>query len=307
MDKPPADPVPWLPATRSQGALPAVPDPSPSAPPPLAPPPAPGPRFDLRRLTRSPRGAVGLAALAAALLLWPFAELSWIPWLAGLGVLFVLRLLRLDGLLRGWDLPLAGLVVVAGLMLSTGPWSWALAGSIGVLLAGLAQLPWWRLAAVGAVLCVLSGVGYGISSYQERLELARMQVQAGDAARAGIALENDDILPALVRALEQPLPDPQPICTTLGSAAESQLASATDRPTCVEAVSVLHARLPAGTSPTDRKSLPKPRPEPNSASMTIDACATRWAAAAGPELGRIHIMLVSQSQRTYEVERFSRC
>src|ERR687893_726326 len=64
--------------------------------------------------------------------------------------LLVLRLMRLDGPLRGWDIPLAGLAVVIGLMLSTSPWAWALAGSIGVLLAGLAQLPWWRLAAGGA-------------------------------------------------------------------------------------------------------------------------------------------------------------
>ena len=53
---------------------------------------------------------------------------------------------------------------LVGLMLNTGPWDWALAASLGVLLAGLVQLPWWRLAAVGAVLCLLAGVGWGCRS-----------------------------------------------------------------------------------------------------------------------------------------------
>ena len=110
-----------------------------------------------RRLTRSRRGAAGLCIATAALLLWPFAGWSAIPWLIGIGVLVVLRLLRLDGPLRGWAPHLGGLVVIAGLMYGTGPWAWALAASIGVLLAGLAQLPWWRLAAAGAVFCVVSG------------------------------------------------------------------------------------------------------------------------------------------------------
>src|SRR3954447_13848804 len=167
--EPPREPgPPWLPEAR------------PAYPPPVPVPPGPAqgngpgtarPRFDWRRLTRSPRGAAGLAVLAAALLLWPFAGFSWIPWLIGIAALVVLRLLRLDGPLRGWDIPLAGLAVVIGLMMSTGPWAWALAGSIGVLLAGLAQLPWWRLAAVGAVLCVVSGIGWGLSVHQDRIEL----------------------------------------------------------------------------------------------------------------------------------------
>jgi hypothetical protein len=42
-------------------------------------------------------------------------------------------------------------------------------------------------------------------------------------------------------------------------------------------------------------------------SMVIDACATRWATAAGPALGRIHLQQVSAAQRTYEVTAFSTC
>src|SRR5687768_13444793 len=86
--------------------------------------PAPPPqRHSWRRLTRSRRGAAGLAIGAAALLLWPFAGWSPWPWLAGVGALVLLRLLRLDGLLRGWVWHVGGLVVVVGLMiLSENPW-----------------------------------------------------------------------------------------------------------------------------------------------------------------------------------------
>ena len=244
--------------------------------------------------------------LAAALLLWPFSGFSWIPWLIGLGALVVLRVLRLDGPLRGWDLPLAGLAVVVGLMMSTGPWAWALALSIGVLLAGLAQLPWWRLAAVGAVLCVISGVGYGITAYQDRLAVEQVQARAGDVARASIAERSEEILPAFVRALEQPLPDPQPICRLLSDPAEAQLAGALGRSSCPEAVATLHSRVGVAARPPERGELPAPRPD-GPASMVVDACSTPWAAAAGPGLGRIHLQQVSAAQRTYEVAGFSSC
>src|SRR5919202_6262316 len=56
----------------------------------------PGGPHRRRRLTRTRRGAVGLAIVAAALLLWPLAGWFWIPWLAGLAVLVLIGLLRLD-------------------------------------------------------------------------------------------------------------------------------------------------------------------------------------------------------------------
>jgi hypothetical protein len=218
----------------------------------------------------------------------------------------VLRLLRLDGPLRGWDLPLAGLAVVIGLMMSTGPWAWALAASIGVLLAGLAQLPWWRLAAVGAVLCLVSGIGYGFTAYQDRLRLDQIQAQAGDMARAGIAERSEEILPAFVRALDQPLPDPQPICRLLGGPAEAQLLAALGTSSCPEAVATLHGRLSSTPPPSVRPELPAPR-QVGATSMVVDACGTRWTIAAGRELGRIHLEQVSATQRTYEVTGFSGC
>jgi hypothetical protein len=307
--EPPREPgPPWLPASRSE---PPPPVPIPPGPPPGGAPPGPGaqpprPRFDWRRLTRSPRATVSLAVLAAALLLWPFAGFSWIPWLIGIGALIVLRLLRLDGPLRGWDIPLACLAVVIGLMLSTSPWAWALAGSIGVLFAGLVQLPRWRLAAVGAVLCVVSGIGFGLSVHQDRLALEEGQARAGDLSRAGIAERSEEILPAFVRALSQPVPDPQPICRLLGGEAQAQLAAASGRASCAEAVGVLHGRvrsIPASSA----EDPPKPQVTAGSTDLLIDACDTRWAAAAGPTLGRIHLQLVSPTQRTYDVRSFSAC
>jgi hypothetical protein len=244
--------------------------------------------------------------LVAALLLWPFAGFSWIPWLIGIGALLVLRLLRLDGLLRGWDIPLACLAVVIGLMLSTSPWAWALAGSIGVLLAGLVQLPRWRLAVVGAVLCAASGIGFGLSVYQDRLALEEAQAQAGDLSRASIAERSEEILPAFLRALSQPVPDPQPICRLLGGEAQAQLAAASGRASCQEAVAVLHGRVRSIPTPPDVEP-PKPQMAAGSTDLVIDACDTRWAAAAGPALGRIHLQLVSPAQRTYDVRSFSAC
>ncbi len=203
MEPRPEPQPPWLPAGRPSHP-PAVPV---SPPEPGAPPPRPW--FEWRRIVRTPRGAVCLAAVAAALLLWPFAGFSWIPWLIGLGALVVLRLLRLEGLLRGWDLPLAFLVVVIGLMVSTSPWAWALGGSIGVLLAGLTQLPWWRLAAVGGVLCVASGIGFGFSVYQDRIELEQIQARAGDPLRVQLGETRPArVLPAMLTAVGQDDADP---------------------------------------------------------------------------------------------------
>ncbi len=107
-------------APRTPAVAPGHPHPAPAAQRPPA-PPVDAARFTWQRLTRTRRGAAGLAIGSAALLLWPFAGVVGIPWLVGLGVLLLLRLLRLDGLLRGWDVHLGGLVVVVGLMFSTGP------------------------------------------------------------------------------------------------------------------------------------------------------------------------------------------
>lgn len=296
MEPPRFTPPPSLPARRPPVPPPALPDPSPPAPP-------PGPRFRWRRLIRSPRGAAGIAVLAAALLLWPFGGLSWIPWLLGFGALVLLRLLRLDGLLRGWDLPLAGLVVVIGLMASTTPWAWALALSIGVLLAGLAQLPAWRLAAVGAVLCVGSGVGFVLSDIQDAREAAANYgaVQERSRAEQG-APRPDGVLPALLNRIA--FASPGAVCDNLlAEPARAAFVASVQQPDCEAAVMELASRV----SDRDRYAQADATSERTGAGgMVVDACAMRWKLApAGPQLG--HLTIGPTSTGRFVVTGFRPC
>src|ERR1700754_3780279 len=266
-------PPPWLPAARPQ-----VPPPAASEPPPPAPPPGPParPRFDWRRLARSRRGAAGLAILAAALLLWPFSGLSWIPWLAGLGALIVLRILRLDGLLRGWDLPLAGLVVVVGLMMSTGPWAWALAASIGVLIAGLVRLPAWRLAAAGAVLCLITGVGFAVTNLAQQQQAAASyevtpQLNRGDQG----APRPQSVLPSLLNRIA--MGSPGAVCDNLLSEpARTPFAASVGQPDCAAAVMALAARV----SDRIRYAQAEIPSVPTATGIEADACNMSWGSGA---------------------------
>jgi hypothetical protein len=166
------------------------------------------------RLVRSPRGAAGVALLAAALLLWPFAGWTPWPWLIGLALLVVLHLLRLDGLLRGWAPHLGGLAVVAVLMDLTTPWAWALAASMGVLLAGLVLLPRWKVAAVGAALCLVAGTGFGITQYRTQEQIAAQQAQAQlqSQGQQGAA-RPQGVLPVLLNRIAEDVPGP--VCDNL--------------------------------------------------------------------------------------------
>lgn len=278
--EPRPDPPPWLPVVPS-ARPPTVPDPPPAAPPPHR------PTFTWQRLTRTRRGAAGLAIGAAALLLWPFSGWSWIPWLVGLGVLLVLRLLRLDWLLRGWVWHLGGVVVVAGLMYSTGPWAWALAASIGVLVAGLLQLPWWRLAAVGAVMCVVSGVGFGISTYQSQQERAAVDAQTQHELQGQQgAARPQGVLPILLNRIAQNVPGP--ICDNLlAENARSAFVAAAGQSDCPGAVAAFSAKV------ADRiryASASAPSVQTPSG-VDVDACSLTWAdgRTAGPRLGRLQI------------------
>jgi hypothetical protein len=290
--EPRPDPPPWLPVAR------------PTAPPPAVPDPPQRPRFTWQRLTKTRRGAAGLAIGSAALLLWPFSGWSWIPWLIGLGVLVLLRLLRLDGLLRGWIWHLGGLVVVAGLMYSTSPWAWAFAASIGVLVAGLLQLPWWRLAAVGVVMCAVSGVGFGIATYQTQQEkvAAEQQVQRELQGQQGAA-RPQGVLPILLNRIAQNVPGP--ICDNLlADPARAALAASTGRPDCDAAVAALSAQVVDRARYAGAKA-PMVR---TATGYDVDACSLTWSdgRAAGPRLGRLEIGQ-KPGGTSYYVAAFSPC
>lgn len=292
--EPRPDPPPWLPAVRG-----AVPNPPPAA----DPPPAPRPAFNWQRLTRSRRGAAGLTIATAALLLWPFSGWSWIPWLIGIGVLVVLRLLRLDGLLRGWVWHLGGVVVVIGLMYSTGPWAWALAASIGVLLAGLLQLPWWRLAAVGAVLCVVSGVGFGISTYRAQ-QADREQQAVENAQTFGLEGERtpERVLGALLEDIAQN--DVPAFCGLLDAPARADVLRVTGAADCPGALSVLRARASAPSYQDLDATTTQ-----NGTTWLADGCRTAWATPplGGPTLGRIEVRKSPPPGGTYFISQFEPC
>ena len=255
-----------------------------------------------RRLTRTRRGAAGLAIIAAALLLWPFAGWFWIPWLAGLAVLVLIGLLRLDRLLGDWAWHVGGLAVVAGLMLRTGPWDWALAASIGVLLAGLMQWPWWRLAAVGAVLCVLSGTGWGLARARVAQEEAAQQAQAqAQSAELNQMSRPTRALPVLLRAVGRN--DPAPVCSGLMTeAASASFVAAAGAPDCPAAVRALAAEV------EDPAAYGLGRAPSSTAGdvLTVDACRLSWAAGVtpGPQLG---VLTVGRVGTTYVVTGFRAC
>ncbi|MGQ0576981.1 MAG: hypothetical protein ACT4RN_22680 [Pseudonocardia sp.] len=246
-----------------------------------------GPGSPWRRILRTPRAAAGLGIGAAALLLWPFAGWSWWPWVAGAGALVLLRLLRLDGLLRGWVWHVAGLVVVAGLMLGTGPWAWAFAASIGVLLAGLVQLPLWRLAAVGAVLCAVTGTGFAITQFRtaEQLAAQRAQTQMENRGQLG-APRATALLPVLLTTVARA--ETGAVCDNLiAPQARPAFAAAAGAPDCAAAVRALAAQVTdprvyaEGEAPGTRRG----------DELDVDACRLTWpgGAAPGPQLGRLTV------------------
>ncbi len=240
--------------------------------------------------------------MAAALLLWPFAELSWIPWLIGFVALIVLRLLRLDGLLRGWDVHVAGLVVVAGLMITTTPWAWALAASIGVLIGGLVRLPAWRLAAVGVVLCVLAGIGYVWSNAEaERAAIAAYAPTQERSRQDQGAPRPNGVLPIMLNRIAQG--SPEAICDNLlAESARGPFAAAVGQPDCDAAVRALSAQV---TDPRRYADATAPS-APSADGVTVDACALDWGPRpAGPQLGRLTITAAAPSR--YQVTGFRPC
>ncbi len=267
------------------------------------PPPTPRPPL-WKRLTRTRRGGAGLGIVAAALLLWPFANWSWIPWLAGLAALVLLAVLRLDRLLRGWVWHVGGLVVVAGLMVSTSPWAWALAASLGVLIAGLLQLPAWRLAAVGAVLCLVSGAAFGFANYQSREAAVAAQTERNETDRGLYgAPRPQGVLPLVLGRIATD--SPGAVCDNLmADAAGAAFAASIGQPDCVAAVRDVAGRV---VEPDDYADADAPSQE-QSDGIIVDACALTWGTGqpAGPQLGRLTVGRAPNGP-TFVVTAFEPC
>lgn len=257
-----------------------------------------------KRITRTVRGAAGLGIGAVALLLWPFSGWSMIPWLAGVAALVLLALLRLDRLLKGWVWHLAGLVVVAGLMLSTSPWAWALAASIGVLVAGLLRLPEWRLAVVGAVLCVASGAAYTLVNVQDAREAVAAQAETSAQSRGMQGAPRPyGVLPVLLGRIATG--STGPVCDNLlAEPARAAFAASVGQPDCDAAVRALAAQVVA---PDDYEDADAPAQELGDG-LVVDACAMTWSSGteAGPQLGVLTIGRAPTGP-TFVVTAFAPC
>lgn len=296
MDEPrPSQPGP--PAVRPPAPFPAVPR-QPAPEPPAA------PRAPWKRLTRTVRGTAGLGIGAAALLLWPFSDWSWIPWAAGLVLLVLLALLRLDRLLRGWSWHVAGMVVVGGLMVSTSPSAWALAASIGVLVAGLLQLPEWRIAALGAVLCVVSGVAFTLVNVQDAQEVAAAQAQTQAESRGMQGARTvDSLLPTLLNRIARD--SPGAVCDNLlAEPARPAFVAATGQPDCVAAVAAIAARVVDRNEYAEADAPTRELPD----GLVVDACAMIWdtAVPAGPQFGELTVGRAPTGP-TFVVTAFEAC
>ncbi|WP_433504955.1 hypothetical protein ACQP04_36380 [Pseudonocardia halophobica] len=269
----------------------------------------------LRRFRpRSWRGAIGLGILGAAALLFLFVAFDdqarwWVPVAAGLVVLVLLSLLRLDRLLKGWTWHVAGLAMLAGLVHETAgnPWSWAFAASIGVLIAGLLRLPRWQLAAVGAALCLVSFVGYQFRAAEVRDQEAQIAQQAGTQMRAGFGYDRPDLVVTKLGEGLTPA-DSEAVCRLLDPAAQTQLAQATGTADCTAGVGVAASRVPAGspTSAPRTSTSPTPVPPPGTV-LTLDGCSTAWGLAV-PALGTVDVVRTENTAKaTWRVASFRPC
>ncbi|WP_344427731.1 hypothetical protein [Pseudonocardia ailaonensis] len=289
-------------------------------------PPPPGERADRRRVPeperkqrarfrpRSLRGAVGLGIAAAILLLYGFLYVDpqgrwWLPLAAGFVVLVLLALLRLDRLTKGWTWHIAGLAVLAGLVLETrdNPWSWAFAVSIGVLLAGLLRLPRWPVAVAGVVLCIVSFVGYQFRASEVRQQEAEIAQQAGTQMREGFGYDRPDLVLSKLNDGLSPL-DTQAICRLLDAPAQAQLTAATGTADCTAAVAAASAKVPAGSSTaTPRATGSNGPPPPSGTILEVNGCATAWGRAV-PTVGVIETVRTDEPSKViWRVAGFKPC
>jgi hypothetical protein len=212
--------------------------------------------------------------------------------------------LRLDRLLGGWTWHVGGLAVVVGLMLRTGPWDWALAGSLGVLLAGLVQLPMWRLAAVGAVLCMLAGVGWGFDRYRDAQQVAAQEAQAQAEGLQRIQLSRPGrALPVLLRAVARG--DAGPVCSgMMTESARAEFVSTVGAQDCPAAVRELAARV---SDPAAYGSGRAPSTDQIDG-LAVDACRLTWSdgIVPGPQLGVFTVNQIA-GESSYAITTFRQC
>jgi hypothetical protein len=248
----------------------------------------------------------GVVLLAAALLLWPFANWSWWPVVIGFGVLVVLYVSRLDRLLFGWAPHLAGLVAVVLMAARSDVWAWGLAVGLAVLGVGFTRWPERQVLAVGAALVVVFGAGYAIVHYRTATERHTEQARAAQAQATNVMAISPDLL---VLALTNSIAgsDAPTACALLGGPAGGQLASSVRQPDCPSAVGALASRV-TDASAYRAASLPAgsvtKRPDHT---VTVDACRPRWPAPApGPPLGRFTLRQYQGGDR-YVVTGYAPC
>lgn len=269
------------------------------------------------------RPAIGVGIAGAALLLIPFflfptldpdkpVDQWWPPFAIGLGTLVLLSLLRLDRLLKGWTWHVAGIAFVGTLVVWTkdNPWAWALALSLGLLLAGLLRLPRWQLLVVGAVLCAVSIVGFAITASRITAAEAQKEIQAGNEVRAtvGGVPNAQEVPPLLDRVISGRVADPQPLCRIVAPAAETQLTTATGTPDCAAAVAAVWQKRESAGGPTPVTSVRSDAaPMTSERTYTLSTCGSAWEAAAGPQLGRVTVAWTTDDARRYSVTAFEPC
>jgi len=269
------------------------------------------------------RLAIGVGIAGAALLLIPFflfptldpdkpVDQWWPPFAIGLGTLVLLSLLRLDRLLKGWTWHVAGIVFVGALVVWTkdNPWAWALALSLGLLLAGLLRLPRWQLLVVGSVLCAVSIVGFAITASRITAVEAQKEIQAGNEVRAtvGGVPNAQEVPPLLDRVISGRVADPQPLCRIVAPAAETQLTTATGTPDCAAAVAAVWQKRESAGGPTPVTSVRSDAaPMTSERTYTLSTCGSAWEAAAGPQLGRVTVAWTTDDARRYSVTAFGPC
>jgi hypothetical protein len=234
------------------------------------------------------RVVAGLVLLAAVLLLWPFADWSWWPVLAGFALLVVLYLLRLDRLLFGWAPHLAGLVTVVLMAARSDVWAWGFAAGLAVLGVGFTRLPERRVLVVGAVLALGFGAVYGLVHYRTATEQRAAQRAADSRESLNLSTVRPGyVVPFLAAYLAAG--DGGTVCPMLQPPADAQFATAMGAPDCPAAVRAFAAKVPdQGTYRSVR--LPQSAISKNGDTAVVDGCQASWPKpGAGPPLGRFQL------------------